>query len=62
YENLVEELTNNAINNVINAGASSPPSDPKLSSMFPRPSNGGDTYRRIERQRSFHNSEDDIAD
>ena len=30
YENLVEELTNNAINNVINAGASSPPSDPKL--------------------------------
>jgi hypothetical protein len=59
YDRLLHHFTNSIIDNA--AGASSL-SDPKLSSMFSRPSNQGDTYRRIEEQGSFHNSEDDIAD
>jgi chromosome segregation ATPase len=54
---LLKHLTNSIMDNA--AGASS--SDPKLSSMFPRP-NQDNTYRRIEEQGSFHNSEDDTAD
>ena len=62
YENLVQALTNNAIDN---AGASS--SNPILSlpqsslSTFPGPSNKIATYR-IEEPENYHNSEDDISD
>ena len=57
---LLKHLTNTIMDNA--AGASSSSSDPKLSSTFPRPSNRGNTYRRIEEHRSFYNSEEDIAD
>ena len=63
YQNLVETLTNNAIDVV---GASSL-SNPTLSlpqsslSTFPGPSNKIATYR-IEESEDYHNSKGDIAD
>ena len=59
YDSLLHHFTNSIMDNA--AGASSS-SDPKLSSMFSKPSNRDNTYRRIEEQGSFHDSEDDIAD
>jgi hypothetical protein len=59
YENLVEVLTNNAINM---AAASNPTlSLPQSSSTFPSLSNRSDTYR-IEEPEGSHNSKGDIAD
>jgi hypothetical protein len=58
YDKLLEHFTNSIIYNA--AGASSS-SDPKLSSMFPRP-NQDNTYRRIEEQGSFHNNKGNIAE
>jgi hypothetical protein len=63
YENLVQALTNNAIDN---AGASSS-SNPILSlpqsssSTFPGPSNKIATYR-IEEPEDYHDDKGDIAD
>ena len=59
YDILVKHFTNTIIDNAAGASTSS---DPKLTFTFPRLSNRGDTYRRIEEQGSFHDSEDDIAD
>jgi hypothetical protein len=62
YENLVEELTNNAVNTV--AGSSSNPilsSLSQSSSRFPNLSNENDIYG-IEEPESFHNSKGDISD
>jgi hypothetical protein len=59
YDILLKHFTNSIMDNAVGSSSSS---DPKLSSMFPRPSNLGNTYRRIEEQGSFHDSEDDIAD
>jgi vacuolar-type H+-ATPase subunit E/Vma4 len=65
YENLVQALTNNAID--IAASASSSSTNPTLSlpqsssSMFPNLSTQSDTYK-IEDPESFHNSKGDIAD
>jgi hypothetical protein len=61
YENLVEALTNNAIDN---AGASSSFSSTlslPSSSTFSRPSTQTDSHR-IEEAESFHNTKGDIAD
>jgi hypothetical protein len=56
YENLVEALTNNAVD----AASSNPTlSLPQASSTFPRPLNKTDIYR-IE-DLGFHNSKGDIA-
>ena len=59
YDTVQNDVTNSIMDNVVDTSSSS---DPKLSSMFPRPSNRGDTYRRIEGQGNFHKSEEDIAD
>ena len=60
YENLVEELTDNAI---VTVSATSP--TPTLSlpstSTFQSPSDPSDTYR-IEESESFDNSKGDIAE
>ena len=57
---LLKHLTNTIMDNA--GGASSSSSDPELSSTFSRLLNRDNTYRRIEEQGSFHNSENDIAD
>jgi hypothetical protein len=59
YENLVEALTNNAINAV--AASSSPRSLMSSSSTFPSLYNQSDIYR-IEEAETYHNSKGDIAD
>ena len=59
YDRLVKHFINSIMHNAADKSSSS---DPKLSSTFARPSNLGDTYRRIEEQGSFHDSEHDIAD
>ena len=59
YDRLVKHFINSIMDNTDDKSYSS---DPKLSSTFARPSNLGDTYRRIEEQGSFHVNEDDIAD
>jgi hypothetical protein len=61
YENLVEVLTNSAINNATHASSNPPFFLPQSSSTFPKLSNQSDKYR-IEQPESFHNSKDDIAD
>jgi hypothetical protein len=59
YENLVEALTNNALD----TSSSNPTlsSQQSLSSIFPKLSNQSDKYR-IEQSESFRNSKGDIAD
>ena len=65
YENLVEALTNNAIDNAAVAASSSSNlslSQPQSSSStFPNLSNKNNIYR-IEEAETYHNSEDDISD
>jgi len=46
YDSLLHHFTNSIMDNTVDASSSS---DPKLSSIFPRPSNRGNTYR-IEEQ------------
>jgi hypothetical protein len=60
YENLVEALTNNALDT---SSSSNPTlsSQQSLSSIFPKLSNQSDKYR-IEQSESFRNSKGDIAD
>ena len=59
YENLVEALTNNAINT---AAPSNPTlSLPQSSSTFANLSNQSDAYR-IEESEIFHNSKGDITE
>nr|MDQ3970251.1 hypothetical protein [Thermoproteota archaeon] len=61
YENLVQALTNNAIN-AVDASSSNPTlSLPQSSSAFPSLSNQNDTYRKEEPE-SFDNSKGDIVD
>jgi hypothetical protein len=61
YENLVEVLTNNAINNATHASSNPPFFLLQSSSTFPKISNQSDKYR-IEQSESFRNSKGDIAD
>ena len=63
YENLVEALTNNAIDNAASASSSSSSSDPKLSlpSSTLGSYNQSDIYR-IEEPEPYHNSKGDIVD
>jgi hypothetical protein len=58
YDSLLHHFTNSIMDNVV--GASS--SNLKFPPAFSRPSNRDNTYRRIEEQGSFHDSEDDTAD
>jgi hypothetical protein len=58
YENLVEVLTNNAINAV--CASLNPTLSLTSSSIFPKLSNQSDKYR-IEQSESFRNSKGDIA-
>jgi hypothetical protein len=59
YENLVESLTNNAIDTT--ASSFSPTSSLQQSFTFAKPSNQNDAYR-MEESKSFHHSKGDIAD
>jgi hypothetical protein len=62
YENLVEALTNNAIDSATAASSNPILSLPQSSlSTFPSLSNQSDNHR-IEASESFHNSRGDIAD
>ena len=62
YENLVEALTNNAINAVDASSSLNPTlSLPQSSSTFPKPPNQNDTYR-IEESEIYDDSKGDIAD
>jgi hypothetical protein len=61
YENLVQALTNNAINTVAESFSNSISLLTQSSSRFPNLSNDNDIYR-IEESESFHNSKGDIAD
>ena len=63
YENLIQTLTNNAIDNAGAFSSSNPILSLPQSSLFtfPGPSNIIDTYR-IEEPEEYHNSKGDIAD
>ena len=61
YENLVEELTINAINTVAYSSSNSILSLPQSSSRFSNLANENNIYR-IEEAETYHNSEDDISD
>jgi hypothetical protein len=61
YKNLVEVLTDGAINNATHASPNSPFFLPQSSDTFPGLSNQSDTYRKEEPE-NYHNSEGDIAD
>jgi hypothetical protein len=62
YENLVEALTNNAINNATAASSNPALSLLSSSSIFRNPSNQSDAYK-IEDPESFHDSQQgDIAE
>ncbi len=60
YENLVEELTNNAIDTAANSSNSALPLS-QSSPAFPNLPNQTHTYR-IEESEIYHNSKGDIAD
>ncbi len=61
YENLVEILTNNAVDTVANSSYNPTSSLPRSSSTFPNISDQNNTYRKEEPE-SFDNSKHDIAD
>ena len=61
YENLVEALTNNAVNSAAASSLSNPTLSLPHPSTFPNLSNQTDIYR-LEEPESFHNSQGDIAD
>ena len=60
YENLVEALTNNAIDNVISSSTTIS-SSTHSSSIFPTSSNQSDTHRKEESE-IYDNDEGNIAD
>ena len=60
FENLVEVLTNNAIDTAADASSNPGSSLPQSSSTLPNLSNQSDTYR-IEKSENYHNSKGDIA-
>jgi hypothetical protein len=61
YQNIVEALTNNAMEATTYASPNSTLSLPQSSSTFPNLSNKNNIYR-IEEAETYHNSEDDISD
>ncbi len=60
YQNIVEALTNNAMEATTYASPNSTLSLPQSSSTFPNLSNKNNIYR-IEEAETYHNSEDDIS-
>jgi ABC-type phosphate/phosphonate transport system substrate-binding protein len=61
YENLVEALTNNAINSAVTSSSSPASSLPQSSSTFPNLFNQSDTHRKEESE-IHDNGKGDIAD
>jgi hypothetical protein len=61
YQNIVEGLTNNAMEATTYASPNPTLSLPQSSSTFPNLSNKNNIYR-IEEAETYHNSEDDISD
>jgi hypothetical protein len=61
YENLVEALTNDAINNAVASSSNHKLSLSQSSSTFPNSFDQNVTYRMKESE-SFHHSKGDIAD
>ena len=60
YENVVEALTNNAMDTAANSSSIPTLSLPESSSTFVGPYNQNDTYRK-EETKIHHNSKGDIA-
>jgi hypothetical protein len=62
YENLVDALTNNAIDNAAHASSSNPKITLSSSSAFNLgPYNQSDIYRKEEKSENYHNSKGDIS-
>ena len=61
YQNLVEVLTDGAINNATHASLNSLFFLPQSSDTFPGLSNQSDTYK-VKRSEIFHNSKGDITE